>query len=113
MQPTRTSIRRGVLLALTIAAAIPAGAAAAPGDILVADRDALGGGGAVIRVDPQTGARSVVSSNDAQFGGTSFADAFGIALAADGGIVVADPNAFSGNSGGLISVNPDTGQKTA
>jgi DNA-binding beta-propeller fold protein YncE len=69
------------------------------GDILVADRDAFGGFlGAVIRIDPLSGAQTTVSE-----GGT-FVDPTGVALEADGGdILVADARA------GVIRVDPRSG----
>ncbi|MCA1700809.1 MAG: hypothetical protein LC790_18655 [Actinobacteria bacterium] len=81
------------------------------GDLLVADQEAFGGTGGVIRVNPATGARSTVSSNASRAGGPSFADPQGIALAQSGDILVADPHAF-GSSGGVIRVNPMTGARS-
>jgi hypothetical protein len=78
---------------------------AANGDILVADRNAFGGNGGVIRVNPITGAQSAVSN------GGLFVDPSGIALAGNGDILIADPNAFGGN-GGVIRVNPSSGIQT-
>jgi hypothetical protein len=76
----------------------------ADGDILVADTDAFGGGGGVIRVDPATGAQTAVST------GGSFVDPAGIAVEADGDILVADFGAFG--SGGVIRVDPTGGAQT-
>jgi tRNA G37 N-methylase TrmD len=92
----------------------PAGIALAPnGAILVVDAAAFAGaGGGVIRVNPVTGARTAVSENSSPQGGPSFVDPFGIALAANGDILVADQNAFGGG-GGVIRVNPATGARTA
>src|SRR3954454_11780380 len=92
----------------------PAGLTLAPnGDILVVDPAAYpGAGGGVIRVNPVTGARTPVSQNAAPAGGPSFVDPFGIALAANGDILVTDQNAFGGG-GGVIRVNPVTGARTA
>ena len=78
----------------------------APGTILVADRSALGGTGALIAVDPSNGTQRLVSS------GGSFVDPSGVAMEASGSILVADSDAFAG-AGGLIRVNPDTGVQTA
>jgi glutamate synthase domain-containing protein 3 len=116
------SDRRGIRMRRTwgsalalVAAAIafsPAGALAAPGDILIADMYAFGGTGGVIRVDPQTGARTAVSANGAPAGGPAFVEPAGIALDAGGDILVADWSAFGG-TGGVIRVDPQTGARTA
>jgi hypothetical protein len=96
-----------VVCALSLALAVPA-ALAAPGDIYVADRDAgPGGKGAVIRVDPTTGAQQVVAS------GGQLEDPTGIAvdLVAFPGrdkLLVADPAAFGG-AGAVFRVDPSTG----
>ncbi len=75
------------------------------GDILVADSEASGGSGAVIRIDPVTGAQTVVSS------GGNFVDPTGVTLAPSGEIFVTDPNAFGG-PGAVIRVDPATGAQT-
>src|SRR2546428_14160975 len=62
--------------------------------ILAADEDAVGSLGGVIRVNPATGAQTVVSS------GVNFVEPTGIAIAANGDILVADPSAFGGGGGG-------------
>ena len=91
----------------------PAGIAVAPnGDIFVADQNAFNVGGSVIRVNPVSGARTLVSDNTMPAGGPSFADPVGITMAANGDILVADEEAFGG-SGGVIRVNPVSGARTA
>jgi hypothetical protein len=60
----------------------------------------------VIRVDRATGAQTAVSL------GGSLVDPSGIALEADGDILVADPEAFADFSGGVIRVDPATGAQT-
>jgi hypothetical protein len=60
----------------------------------------------VIRVDPATGAQTTVSS------GGSFDAPSGIALEADGDILVADVQAFADFLGGVIRVDPATGAQT-
>src|SRR5262249_2388462 len=83
----------------------------ATGNLVVADSDAFPlsgcntGCGAVIRVDPVTGAQTVVSS------GGFFVNPVGIALEADGNILVGDPDALGGG-GAIIRVNPATGAQT-
>ena len=88
----------------------------ADGNILVADADAFhdpdvspGLPGGVIRVDPTTGAQTTVSA------GGSFADPLGIALEADGNILVAELSSGFGTpffEGGIIRVDPATGAQT-
>lgn len=92
-------------LALSIAA--PA-VSAAPGDIYVADRDAgPGASGAIIKVDPATGAQQVVAS------GGDLVDPTGIAVdlfnfPGHDTLLVADPEALGG-AGALFRVDPATG----
>ena len=81
------------------------------GDILVADADAEGGTGAIIRVDPGTGARTLLSSNAAPAGGSSFSDPVGLAIETDADILVLDGTAFGG-AGGIIRVDRATGVRT-
>ncbi len=81
------------------------------GNLIVADRDAYRGSGAVIRVNPTTGVRTVISRNEAPSGGPSFADPTDVTLEANGNILVADSGAFGG-TGGVIRVNPTTGVRT-
>ncbi len=80
----------------------------ADGHILVVEQTLAGGTqgkGRVTRIDPATGARTAVSSDG------MFASAVGVAVEADGNIVVADANAFGGK-GGVIRVDPATGEQT-
>ena len=74
----------------------------APGTILVADRSALDGTGALIAVDPSDGTQRLISS------GGSFANPSGVVVEAGGSILVADSDAFAG-AGGLIRVSPGNG----
>ncbi len=62
-------------------------AVARGGTVLVADADAFGGPGGVIRVDPVTGAQTKVSA------GGLFSNPFDITVEADGSILVVDPHA--------------------
>lgn len=92
----------------------PAGLALAPGgEVLVADLNAFGGPGGVIRVDPRTGARTTLSENLMPFGGPSFHDPSGIAIDGNGDLLIADRSAFEGSSGGVIRVSRETGVRTA
>ena len=74
----------------------------APGTVLVADRSAAGGTGAIIAVDPSTGTQQVVAS------GGVFANPSGVVIDADGSLLVVDSDAFGG-TGGVIRINPSTG----
>ena len=85
----------------------------ANGQILVVDRDAFGfqanaaGPGGVVRVDPRTGAQTVISR------GGYFKTPVAIAVEADGNILVADDDSiFGDNNGAVIRVNPITGAQT-
>src|SRR3989454_2715697 len=71
-----------------------------PGDILAVDPSTQGGSGGVIRIDPTTGAQTVVSAHG------FFQEPVGIAIEADGNIVVAD------RVSGIIRVNPLAGTQT-
>lgn len=77
----------------------------AAGTILVADRSALGGTGALIAVDPSNGTQRLISS------GGDFANPSGVAVEPGGSILVADSDSFGG-AGGVIRVNPDNGAQT-
>jgi sugar lactone lactonase YvrE len=82
----------------------------ANGDILVVDTYAGGiPGGAVLRVDPVTGARTTVSNNASPAGGPSFLEPLAIALEADGGILVTN---FASGNGEVLRVDPVTGART-
>jgi Ca2+-binding RTX toxin-like protein len=98
-----------LLAAMAFAPAV-ASAQLEEGNIVVADPNAFDGDGGLISVDPSTGAQRALSNNSIS-GQNLFTDPNGLALEPDGTIVVADPGA-SGGSGGLIRVDPDTGQQT-
>ena len=84
------------------------------GDFLVAEQAFVGAmpSPAVIRVDRQTGVRTLISSNSAPAGGPSFSSPSGIAVEPSGTILVADLSAFPQFNGGLIRVDPVTGART-
>jgi hypothetical protein len=88
----------------------------ATGNLLVAEAFEIDINGvhtpAVIRVDPSTGVRTLVSSNSAPAGGPDLVAPYGIAVEADGNILVADPGAFASGNGGIIRVDPVTGART-
>ncbi|MEK6277227.1 MAG: hypothetical protein AABM29_04355 [Actinomycetota bacterium] len=112
MRAATTSLRSvaGAVIAVFLFT-VPAQAAIEPGDVIVADSNADGGAGALIRVDSGTGQQSVVSSN-AISPQDLFVDPSAVALDSDGSLLVADREAFGG-SGGVISVDPDSGRQTA
>jgi RTX calcium-binding nonapeptide repeat (4 copies) len=107
--------RRVVLPPVTVTAALVLALAlvtpvafAAPGDIYVADRDAgPGGTGAVIRIDPTSGAQQVVASGGELVDPTGIAvDLF--AFPGHDTLLVADPEALGGG-GAVFRVDPATG----
>jgi Ca2+-binding RTX toxin-like protein len=104
--PTATA----ALLAAFVLAPAAAGAQLSAGDIVVADPNAFGGNGGLIDVNPDTGAQTALS-NDTISTQKLFTDPTGVAFDPDGSIIVADPNAFGG-TGGLIRVDPASGQQT-
>jgi sugar lactone lactonase YvrE len=88
----------------------------ANGDLLVAESFEIDINGvytpSVIRVNRTTGARTLVSSNSAPNNGPDFASPSGIAVEANGSILVADVTAFASGNGGVIRVDPVTGVRT-
>ena len=120
-QNTRSHTRRLALsIGLIASAAVPVATWAAldPGTAVVADfgLDILDSsapiGGALIAVNPATGARSLFSTLQGSAGETAVA--LDVAISKTGKIVVAAldvaDGALSGNV--LFSINPDTGQRT-
>lgn len=82
------------------------------GDLIVADWAGFGGAGQILRVDIATGARTVISANDAPAGSPEFVDPVGAGLGADGRLIVSDFSAFADHSGGILRVDPVTGART-
>ena len=83
----------------------------ASGNILVIDRSAgTSSQGALFRVDPTTGDRSLLS--DFGFGDNQGSNPFGVAVEASGNILVVDPSAGIGGQGALFRVDPITGART-
>jgi Ca2+-binding RTX toxin-like protein len=86
----------------------------ANGNLIVTDPNAfgipgVGGPGGIVRVDPQTGTQTIVSSSGI------FSGPIGIVIDANGNIIVADStqnDGFNGGLGGIIKVNPLTGDQT-
>ena len=98
----------GALVAMALALAVaPAahGVTLKPGDILVADDSALGGNGAILLIDRESGNQTVVSSAGL------FSHPVDLALTPLGQLYVADQNA-DGGTGAVIRVDPATGAQT-
>jgi hypothetical protein len=104
-----------VVLALLMPA--QAGAALVNGDLLVADARALGGG-ALIQVNPETGAETVLSSNEMAVNAPHklFAFPFTLTVSPAGRIFLANTENLGGTCkggcGGVIEVNPETGAES-
>lgn len=81
------------------------------GDIYVLDAGDLSSTGKVLRVDPSTGARTLVSKNGAPAGGPSFAFPQGMTMDKDGTLLVSDGGAFAGGPG-IMRIDPATGTRT-
>ncbi len=79
------------------------------GSLIVADPEAFGGSGGLIRVDPNSGQQTELASN-ATSTQKLFVDPIGVARAASGTLYVTDRSAFGG-SGGVIAVDPTSGQE--
>jgi sugar lactone lactonase YvrE len=79
------------------------------GRLLIADSEAFGGSGGLIRVDPATGRQTAVSSNRLSRragAGRPFVEPNGLAISARGRVLVTDRLS---RSGALIEVEPRTG----
>ena len=81
------------------------------GTLAVADPNAFGGSGGIIRVDPGTGQESVLASNASSPSIAFFADPVGVAVDSLGRLLVTDSNA-AGGSGAVISVDTSTGAQS-
>ena len=85
----------------------------ASGHILVIDSNAgTGSSGALFRVHPTTGKRTVVSDFGQSAQGPLGGDPIGVAVETSGNILVTDEDAGTGNAGALFRVNPATGHRT-
>ncbi len=81
------------------------------GDILVIDASAgTGGNGALFRVDPTSGARTLLSNFGD--GANQGILPMGVAVEASGNIIVIDPQAGTGGLGALLRVDPTSGART-
>jgi hypothetical protein len=76
------------------------------GDIVIVDREAFAFTGGVIRVDPVSGAQTTVTS------GGSFEGVEGVALEADGDILVTSSGLGSGGPSSVIRIDPVSGSQT-
>jgi hypothetical protein len=84
----------------------------ADGDMVVTDADAFAGDMAgVIRVDPATGLRTAVSADTAPPTPPGFELPLGIAVEANGDLVVADPGLTGPTGVGLVRVDPANGRR--
>ena len=79
-------------------AVLPAAALAAPGDIYVTDQDVASSTGAIFKVDPDSGERTLLVS------GPPLSDPTDITVSPDGDLLVTDPGAKA-----LLRVDPATG----
>lgn len=113
------ALRAGIIACALLAVLAPGRAAAAltPGELIVADARAQGGG-ALFEVDPSTGAETLLSSNQMAINASNqlFNYPFTLALAPNGDILVANTGnmggSCSGGCGGVIEVDPSTGAET-
>ena len=113
----RSLIAAAVASLATVLGASPAGAAIAPGDVLVGEINPATGDGAVIKVDPVTGEQTLISSNaiPVNLGSSEFLDdPYGITVSPSGAILVADEVGKSegGSTGSLIAIDAATGKQT-
>ena len=85
----------------------------ADGAILVSDLNAgTGNSGALFRVDADTGTRTLLSDFGNNPQGPLGQDPIGVAVEADGTILVTDVTAGTGSRGALFRVDADTGTRT-
>src|SRR5215208_6687681 len=98
------SRRRTAIIALVAVFCATAPAQAAPGDAYVADQSAAPGSGAIFRVDPATGERTVIAS------GGQLADPWGVVATRANRIFVADIG-FNGPRANVFRINPISGAK--
>jgi uncharacterized delta-60 repeat protein len=77
------------------------------GKILVTDLDAFGGGGALVRVDPMTGVKTTLASEN------GFRHPFGLDVAANGNIIVVDTLPPESQQFAIYRVDPVTGALSA
>jgi sugar lactone lactonase YvrE len=84
----------------------------ADGNLLVSDYDRDGSAEHLFRIDPDTGYRTLLSSNASpSTDGASYASVEGLAITPGGTIYLADSNARDGG-GGVFRVDPASGERT-
>jgi len=81
------------------------------GDIWVVDED-LAGAGALVRIDPNNGSRTIVSDLDDGSQGPTASIPRGVALDRDGTLLVVTANGGTGDLGTLLRVDAATGMRT-
>ncbi len=100
-----------LLLAGVVGHILPVQSQIFPGDILVIDPTAgTGFKGALFRVDPFTGARTLFS--DFGVGANQGVSPTGVAVETSGTILVIDRSAGTNNKGALFRIDPSTGDHT-
>jgi sugar lactone lactonase YvrE len=92
--------------ALLLTAPASGAATLRAGDILVADDAWTDNNGAIVSIDPRTGAQQVVSSGDL------FSDPYDLVLTPRGQLYVVDRDAATDADGAVIRVDPATGAQT-
>jgi hypothetical protein len=84
-----------------------------PGEALVIDLDAgTTERGALFKVNPSTGTRTLVSDFGDAGQGPLGIEPFGLAIDGAGNVLVVDGSAGTNSAGGLFRVNPSTGART-
>ena len=113
--PARASL--AIACALVLLVALPTSATAVvlkPGDVVATDLDAFGGGeGGVIRIDPATGQQTAISNNQISTANL-FLNPIGLVFDSRGRILVVELDGVDGSGdGGVVRVNPASGQQSA
>ena len=92
---------------------LPAQSQLITGDIVVSDaNDGTGNLGALFRVNPSTGVRTLLSDFGNVAQGPTGVDPRGVVIESSGNILVVDLGAGTGGLGALFRVNPSTGVRT-
>ncbi len=99
-----------LLLAGMVGNILPVQSQISVGDILVIDVDGSSGQGILFKVDPITGARTVLS--DFSVGDNQGFEPLGVAVEASGNILVIDRSAGTNSQGALFRIDPTTGERS-